>query len=213
MKCPNCGAETKSGKYCEYCGSELPNSKLNINITNNYYSSKDIDNQPNSSNVGKCPNCGSTRISFQREQVHSVKNIHSQNSVFSNRKNHNSIKEITYRTVGLCQNCGYTWTRDKDRGSGKGCGWWFLMLLIWPFALSVWFYKTDKIRLEKKWKLAILTIFWIIMLIVGTVSQDKENASNAPVQNSRSMGIYMEVSPGQASPVRENPFLLQNASL
>lgn len=38
MKCPNCGAETK-GKFCEYCGSEMPKEKseTTINITNNYY--------------------------------------------------------------------------------------------------------------------------------------------------------------------------------
>lgn len=36
MKCPSCGAETK-GKYCEYCGSEMPKETPTINITNNYY--------------------------------------------------------------------------------------------------------------------------------------------------------------------------------
>lgn len=37
MKCPSCGAETNSAKYCEYCGSELPKNNSSINITNNYY--------------------------------------------------------------------------------------------------------------------------------------------------------------------------------
>lgn len=36
VKCPNCGAEAK-GKFCEYCGSEMPKEKTTINITNNYY--------------------------------------------------------------------------------------------------------------------------------------------------------------------------------
>ena len=36
MKCPSCGAEAK-GKYCEYCGSEMPKENVVINITNNYY--------------------------------------------------------------------------------------------------------------------------------------------------------------------------------
>ena len=36
MKCPSCGAEAK-GKFCEYCGSEMPKEKATINITNNYY--------------------------------------------------------------------------------------------------------------------------------------------------------------------------------
>lgn len=36
MKCQNCGAETQ-GKFCEYCGSEMPQEKTVVNITNNYY--------------------------------------------------------------------------------------------------------------------------------------------------------------------------------
>lgn len=45
MKCNNCGAETK-GKYCDYCGSELPNDQQMVvtainddskTIINNYY--------------------------------------------------------------------------------------------------------------------------------------------------------------------------------
>lgn len=43
MKCPNCGAES-TGRYCDYCGSELPkngpdtifNDNSNI-VINNYY--------------------------------------------------------------------------------------------------------------------------------------------------------------------------------
>ena len=35
MKCPNCNAETNSAnRFCEYCGSELPHEKPNINTTN-----------------------------------------------------------------------------------------------------------------------------------------------------------------------------------
>lgn len=46
MKCPNCGAES-TGKYCDYCGSEMPriapetvnNDNSNTTIINNYYQS------------------------------------------------------------------------------------------------------------------------------------------------------------------------------
>lgn len=44
MKCENCGAEVAEGRFCNYCGSELPKEKEIINITdnrstviNNYY--------------------------------------------------------------------------------------------------------------------------------------------------------------------------------
>lgn len=36
MKCPNCGADVK-GRYCEYCGSELPEEKPQTVINNYYY--------------------------------------------------------------------------------------------------------------------------------------------------------------------------------
>lgn len=53
MTCPNCGAEVR-GKFCEYCGSEMPRTETvtNINnsskkIINNYYNyipKKTVDN-------------------------------------------------------------------------------------------------------------------------------------------------------------------------
>ena len=43
MKCPNCNAEV-TGRFCSYCGSEMPKEKETVNITdnrstviNNYY--------------------------------------------------------------------------------------------------------------------------------------------------------------------------------
>lgn len=55
MKCPNCGAEVR-GKFCEYCGSEMPRNETvtNINnnskkIINNYYNY--IPGQPSASDV------------------------------------------------------------------------------------------------------------------------------------------------------------------
>lgn len=48
MKCPYCGAEA-TGRFCSYCGSELPKEKQNIHIEhketiiNNYDSNKEPD--------------------------------------------------------------------------------------------------------------------------------------------------------------------------
>ena len=44
MKCPNCGAEV-TGNFCEYCGSEMVKEPTVINITNNYYSDNQTQNQ------------------------------------------------------------------------------------------------------------------------------------------------------------------------
>ena len=47
MKCPNCGAES-TGRFCSYCGSELPKKEPSIHIEHNEtiinnYDSKIID--------------------------------------------------------------------------------------------------------------------------------------------------------------------------
>ena len=36
MKCPNCGADTGPGRFCSYCGSELPQPNNSITTTNTY---------------------------------------------------------------------------------------------------------------------------------------------------------------------------------
>ncbi len=54
MKCPNCGAEG-NGKFCEYCGCELPrnapdtilNNQTNSTVINNYYSAPQQTPTPN----------------------------------------------------------------------------------------------------------------------------------------------------------------------
>lgn len=40
MKCPNCGAETSAGRFCSYCGSELPQPNNSITTTNTYNNSE-----------------------------------------------------------------------------------------------------------------------------------------------------------------------------
>lgn len=51
MKCPNCNAEV-TGRFCEYCGSEIPKEQPQQNITgqnvtviNNYYNSEPQDEE------------------------------------------------------------------------------------------------------------------------------------------------------------------------
>lgn len=181
MKCPNCGAETNSAKYCEYCGSELPKNNSNINTTNNYYGNAAATTK-HSSTVGKCPMCNSTNIKFHRERTGSVGNAQSYKSVFTNTRNNYSNTQNTYQTIGLCQNCGHTWNpADRNIGNqpkSKGCLWWFLAILFFPVSLSVWFYKTDTVKLEKKWKVLILVAFWIIMISYSNATSENPPATN-----------------------------------
>lgn len=188
MKCPSCGAETKSAKFCEYCGSEMPKENPNINITNNYYGT--TDNSRESSDAGRCPKCNSTRVEFQREQIASIDSSQYTKSGLSNISN--SVTQTTYRTIGLCQNCGYTWDPNEKVYSssnsrqneapakkGKGILWWFLILCVWPIALCVWFYKTDKVKLEKKWKAIIIAAFWLFSVLISALSSG-QTSTEAP---------------------------------
>lgn len=66
-------------------------------------------------------------------------------------------------------------TIDTSTKKGKGCLWWLLMLCICPIALSIWFYKTDKFKLDKKWKIVIIVVFW--GFIIGNTSEDTTTES------------------------------------
>ncbi len=174
MKCPNCGAETSASKNCEYCNSELPQDKPVVNITNNYY--EGTNNQNNESNAGKCPKCGSVNIKFQREKIGSVGKSQSHKSAFSNTRNSNSVRQNAYRTIGLCQNCGHTWDPDDDGTSSIKKSWvfWLIAILFWPISLSIWFYKTPKIKLEKKWRIIILAVVWVLLFAISAFSPSEE---------------------------------------
>lgn len=97
MKCPNCGAEV-TGAFCTFCGTEM--SKQPVNIVNNYYgnvsNSHNTVTPQNSNSVSAstcCPNCGSNKISFNRESA-GTRGFH--------------------KTVGVCKSCGNTWVTATD---------------------------------------------------------------------------------------------------
>lgn len=88
MNCPNCGAEISGGSKCEYCGSQIP-----------YEMRRELER----SNMEGCPHCGSSNVSFQREEEGEVRD--------------SSSRRILRHTVGVCGDCGYTWVTDP--GSNK----------------------------------------------------------------------------------------------
>ncbi len=129
-----------------------------------------------------CPVCNSTNIKFHRERTSSIGNSQSYKSIFTNTRTNRSIKQNTYQTIGLCQNCGHTWNpierNNNNQTKTNGCLWWFLVILFFPVSLSVWFYKTNKIKLEKKWKSLILIAFWTVMIIYSNATSENPPATN-----------------------------------
>ena len=89
MKCRNCGAEA-TGRFCSYCGSEMPQQP--VNIVNNFYGESNIDQGPQRETV-YCTQCGHNGVTFKRE----------------------SNGMGGYKTVGLCNYCGNTWVTAQDQ--------------------------------------------------------------------------------------------------
>lgn len=151
MKCPNCGAEAQ-GNFCDYCGTKL-------------------EVRPH------CPRCSSENIKFTREKQGSVR------STSQSGRSSRTIRQEFYATTGFCQACGYTWTASADpspvaQPKTHGVGWWILAILLWPFFLSVRFWKTDKVKLAKVWRVLILILFWLLLLSFS--NQESKPVSDLP---------------------------------
>ena len=156
MKCKFCGAEISSNlKVCPYCNSEVVEEKPVTNITNNYYGSAAQTTETNTT----CPSCGSKSIKFKREELGNTKS--------------KAGKRVYYQTVAICQDCGYTWSPYVQHEKKKhGIWWWILVVLFYPISLSVWFYRTPRLKLNKKIRVAIIAGVWILLALLGILSPD-----------------------------------------
>lgn len=174
MKCPSCGAETQ-GKFCEYCGSEMPQDLSTVNITNNYYEGtvsqeqSEVDN-----NVGRCPKCGNSRITFKRERVGTATQSRSRKNYISTGGQGRSVSQSTYRTVGICQSCGYTWDPNvTTKQSGNKTWLWVLgWICIFPLPLTILLLRKKNMKPVVKY--CIIAIAWLLFLVVG-MSVNSEN--------------------------------------
>lgn len=167
MKCPSCGAETQ-GKFCEYCGSEIPQEKSTVNITNNYYGGVtpqehiEVDN-----NVGKCPKCGNSKITFKRERVGTATQSRSRKNYIVPGRQGQSVSQSAYRTVGVCQNCGYTWNPNAtNKGSGKKTWLWVLgWICIFPLPLTILLLRNKDMKPAVKY--GIIAVAWVLFFVIG----------------------------------------------
>lgn len=150
MKCPSCGAET-NGKFCEYCGSELPKDKIN---------------------VGVCPKCGNSNITFKRERVGTATQHTSRKNVIGSGRTGQSVSQTAYRTVGLCQNCGHTWNPNAgnsgSRSSGSGRKTWLWVLgwiCIFPVPLTILMLRKKDMKPAVKY--GIIAVAWLLFFVIG----------------------------------------------
>ena len=167
MKCPSCGAETQ-GKFCEYCGSEMPKENSTVNITNNYYGGAAPQEQTEvDNNVGKCPKCGNSKITFKRERVGTATQSRSRKNYIGTGRQGHSVSQSAYRTVGVCQNCGYTWNPNAtNNGSGKKTWLWVLgWICIFPLPLTILLLRKKDMKPAVKY--GIIAVAWLLFFVIG----------------------------------------------
>lgn len=181
MKCPSCGAETQ-GKFCEYCGSEMPQEKSTINITNNYYGGTAPQEQTEvDNNVGKCPKCGNSKITFKRERVGTATQSRSRKNYIGTGRQGQSVSQSAYRTVGVCQNCGYTWNpNETNKGSGKKTWLWVLgWICIFPLPLTILLLRKKDMKPVIKY--GIIAVAWVLFLVIGMVGNSETDSPQTDV--------------------------------
>ncbi|MBQ8627021.1 MAG: hypothetical protein IJ419_12745 [Agathobacter sp.] len=151
MKCPSCGAET-TGKFCEYCGSEMPQVKA----------------------VGTCPKCGGNNVSFKRERIGTATQSRSYKNVFGNGRTGQSVSQSAYRTVGLCQSCGYTWNpNSSSKSSGKKTWLWVLgWICIFPVPLTILMLRKKDMKPAVKY--GIIAAAWLLFFAIGASGGETE---------------------------------------
>ena len=171
MKCSNCGAEAP-GKFCEYCGSEMPQEKATVHITNHYYGSTEAPQHPADPTLGKCPRCGQNKLLFNREKVTTGTNP---------PRTRGSVSQAAYQTVGICQTCGYTWhpnvrtgntATDMHRPKRRTWLWVLGWIFMFPVPLTILLVRNKTMKPGLKYTLIALA--WIVYLLIGIGNQEPQ---------------------------------------
>lgn len=131
--------------------------------------------------MAQCPKCGSDKASFKREtagskgsgasvSVRVTKNVSVGTGSGSSKRQ--------YQTIGFCPDCGYTWSAKGKSPLVTALLWLCIYIPFFPIALSIWFWKTRRFNLEKKKKAVILVIVWVVILILGILSQPSKDTGS-----------------------------------
>ncbi len=155
MKCINCGAEIGYSKVCEYCGTHI------------FYSEQ---REQELLKKQGCPKCGSSNISFKRENQGTVQ--------------YKKSRRTIYQTVGLCKDCGYTWYPNTQIGNNqsKSMVWWILGWIFFfpaPVMVLIW---RKKNTWNVKVKIGVTVAFWLVVLIIG-LSGNNNNSIKYAVES------------------------------
>lgn len=193
MKCPNCAAEVK-GNFCEYCGSEMPQEKSTVNIVNNYYG--DTTKQENSEDdttSGKCPKCGNSKIIFKREKIATATQSHSRKNYIGNGRQRQSVSQSAYKTIGICQNCGYTWNPNETAKVSKRRTWLWVIGWIFIFPIPLTILLLRKKDMKPAVKYGIIAVAWVAFFTIGMFGNSETDVTQTDIAPSQTEGVQEDL--------------------
>ena len=156
---------------CMNCGAEIDEGSKKCNYCGSQITEEMIKEQEKISKRG-CPNCKSKNITFKRESVADKKG-----------------RKVT-TTVGLCNDCGYTFYPEGNAQPKKNLLWLWILgwICIFPIPLTILMLRSSN-KLEKKIRYGIIAIAWIVYLCIvvfgkgGSDSTDAVNNESEKVTN------------------------------
>lgn len=127
--------------------------------------------------MANCPRCGSPKFRYELRSAGS----RSRSNYYHTGAGDNWVipkgqktykSQHTQKALGFCPDCGYIEEKHE-----KGCLFYFLCLIFFPISLCVWFYRTNLIPLDKKWKVLIITVFWALLFVCASLAPDTDTTA------------------------------------
>ena len=174
MKCPSCGAEVVSGKFCEYCGSQ---------ITSDMLREQELMNKQG------CPKCGSTNIQIRRENQGEVRGKKS--------------KTVLHQTVAFCKDCGYTWYPNGIQKPRKTWLWVLGWICLFPLPLTLILLKKKNMRPAVKYGIiAAAWVAWILYYIIVLAGGTSDRTTTV-IEQGNSVSVTSEAKQAEDNDVTE----------
>lgn len=111
-----------------------------------------------------CPNCGSSNVTYNREKKGELKG--------------KGGSAIVRETVGVCKDCGYTWTVAADQLPKKRKTWLWVLgwLFIFPIPLTILMLRKKDMKPALKY--GIIAAGWIVYLLLAYGGQANNKQSS-----------------------------------
>lgn len=128
-----------NAKFCTFCGSQI---------------TVEMQKEREQLNKSGCPKCGSTNVTFNREKQGELKGKNG--------------TVVVRSTIGLCKDCGYTWsTTNTTQPQKKNKTWLWVLGWIFVFPVPLTILMLRKKDMKPALKYGIIAAAWIVYLIIG----------------------------------------------